>query len=115
KPPHFLSVSRDPAFLDGPLGIHVVSSEEAQLAEQFLNPLSEQGQLLLPGNMLRLDELVRPPLVRDYLEDAEATMRQLREGLDAVIRVQESYDALVIAGGSGAVAGFAMNGGLHHL
>jgi putative intracellular protease/amidase len=115
RPPHLLSVSCDAEFIDGPLGIRVVSPEEAELARRFLDPGTPEGALLRPEAIANLNELIRPPLVADYLKDPQATMRQFSEGMSLVHRWANKYDALVIAGGSGAVAGFSMNGGLHHL
>lgn len=115
KPPHLLSVSCDPNFVDGSLGERVVSFEESELAKRFLNPASEEGQLMLAENILSLDDIVRPPLVRDFLLDAHKMSEEIHDGIFKLRSWVESYDAIIIAGGSGAVAGFTMNGGLHHL
>lgn len=113
QPPHMLSVSRDPAFLDGPLGIPVVSDEEAKLAERFLQPDTTESQLM--KSVLNLSEIARPPLVAGYVSDPEGTMKSFREGLETGFEWATQFDALVIAGGSGSVAGFSMHGGLQHL
>lgn len=113
--PHMLSVSHDPNFIDGPLGVPVVSEEEAALAKRFLNSNTAEGRLLAPNNIVNLGALIRPPLVAEYLKDPDLTLRQFTDAMQELGRLAQSYDALVVAGGSGAVAGFAMNGGLHHL
>lgn len=114
RAPHMLSVSCDPTFVDGPLGAHVVSKEEAELAARFARPDTPEGRLLDKCNCRSLAEIVRPPLVADYLKDQAATMQSLRDGLMELAEWVR-YDALIIAGGSGAVAGFALDGGLQHL
>ncbi len=115
KPPHILSVSLDPEFVDGALGLRVVSRPEAELAQRFLDPSTREGQLLHSASIVNLTDLIRPPLVVDYLERPRKTMHEFAVGIRAIGRRALDYDALVIAGGSGAVAGFSMNGGLQHL
>jgi putative intracellular protease/amidase len=113
--PHLLSVSCDPTFVDLPLGEHVVSAEEADLAKRFLDPATSEGKLLASDALVSLATIVRPPLYSSYRQDADGTLRELSAGIECLVQWTQKYDALVIAGGSGAVAGFAMNGGLHHL
>jgi len=115
KPPHMLSISYDPNFVDASLGISVVSTEEAELAHRYRDSDTTEGRLLLQENVVSLAEIVRPPLVADYLEDQESTMNELADGVKDITKWINKYDGIVIAGGSGSVAGFSMNGGLHHL
>lgn len=114
-PPHFLSVSCDASFVDGSLGIPVVSPEEAELAARFQDPATSEGRLLAPAAIFNLATLGRPPIVADYLVDADRVLSELRRDMEMVCDVARTFDSVLIAGGSGAVPGLAMNGGLHHL
>jgi putative intracellular protease/amidase len=64
---------------------------------------------------MSLGDLGRPPIVADYVKDPQSTLEKFRAAIHKTCEIATKFDALVIAGGSGAVAGFAMNGGLHHL
>jgi putative intracellular protease/amidase len=77
--PHMSSSSCDVDFVDGSLGVPVVSKEEAELALRFKDPNTREGNLLLAQNIMNLGRLGRPPVVADYLKNPEFTLEQYRE------------------------------------
>ncbi len=112
--PHLLSPSLDPSFKDGAWRCSVVSPEERDLALKFLNPKCKQSTLFLSENIFDLSSLPKPPQVGDFLNNT-ALLEKYREDLQQAFVVADSYDALVIAGGSGAIPGFTFDRGLHNL
>ena len=114
SPPHFLGPSLDPSFSDGAWRFSVVSPEERDLALRFLNPSSPEHRLLSPGNVFDLSELAKPPEIGNYLRD-RSLLETYREGLKQTAGVANDHDALVIAGGSGAIPGLMADRGLHSL
>jgi putative intracellular protease/amidase len=114
SPPHLLGPSLDPTFRDGAWRCPVVSAEERDLALRFLDPGSKEHQLLVAPNVLDLRNLARPPQVGDYLAD-RSLLDRYRKQLMATLALVADYDAIVIAGGSGAIPGFMADRGLHNL
>jgi putative intracellular protease/amidase len=114
SPPHMLSPSLNPDFSDGAWRCSVVSPEERDLALRFLNPQSRERQLLRDGNVVDLSRLAKPPQVGDYLKDP-SLLRQYAAALEGVIELAHDYDALIIAGGSGAIPGLMDDRGLQNL
>jgi len=114
SPPHLLGPSLDPAFIDGAWRGSVVSPEEQELALRFLNPSTSEHALLQQANVMDLRALARPPQVGDYLKD-RTLLRQYREGLHDSVAMAEQYDAVIVAGGSGAIPGFMFDRGLQNL
>jgi putative intracellular protease/amidase len=114
SPPHFLSVSMKPDFVDGSWRASVVSSAEQALAFRFLNPESVEHVMLKKENIVSLHTLARPPQVGDYLKDKQQ-FATYAEALEDSLRVAQDYSALCIAGGSGAIPGFMFDRGLHSL
>lgn len=112
SPPHFLSPSMTTSFLDGAWRTSVVSEEERELALRFLKPGTEENRLF--DNILDLRSLARPPQVGDYLNDTESLSRYSDELLKTMELAVE-YEALCIAGGSGAIPGLMFDRGLHSL
>lgn len=114
SPPHLLSPSLDPTFSDGAWRSSVVSPEERDLAIRFLNPKSTENALFLPANIINLSELAAPPQVGDYLKD-NTLLSKFRDGLEKNFKLAEQYDAIIVAGGSGAIPGFMANRALQYL
>lgn len=114
SPPHFLSASLDTKFQDGAWRCSVVSEAEQRLALKFLNPDSAEHRLLEPINILNLSKLPAPPQIGDYL-NAPSLLEQYEKSLQYTCKIAENYDALIIAGGSGAIPGVIADRGLHNL
>jgi protease I len=114
SPPHLLGPSLDSGFMDGAWRGSVVSPEEQDLALRFLNPSTGEHALLQQGNVVDLRALARPPQVGDYLKD-HTLLRQYREALHDSVRMAEQYDAIIVAGGSGAIPGLMFDRGLQNL
>lgn len=112
--PHLLGPSLDPKFIDGAWRTSVVSSEEQELAMRFLDPSSKEFQLLKPENIFDLSKLVKPPQVGDYLND-HTLLQQYANALPSSLSHATSFDAIVIAGGSGAIPGVMADRGLQNL
>jgi len=114
SPPHFLGPSLDPAFADGAWRCSVVSPEERDLALKFLNPGSPEHVLLKRENLVDLSQLAKPPQVGDYLKN-RSLLEQYRKALRNTVEISDQYDAIVVAGGSGAIPGFMDDRGLQSL
>jgi len=114
SPPHFLAPSLDPNFVDGAWRCSVVSPEERDLAFDFLNPVSRRNGLLRRENVSDLSRLAKPPQIGDYLKDSSLLVKY-RRALEQTLRIADDYDAIIIAGGSGAIPGFMDDRGLHNL
>jgi protease I len=114
SPPHMLGPSLDPDFVDGAWRCSVVSPEERDLALKFLNPTSNQHALLRKENIFDLSRLARPPQIGDYLKDA-SLLAKYRDGLTETVGIADDYDAIIVAGGSGAIPGFMGDRGLQTL
>lgn len=114
SPPHFLGPSLDPTFNDGAWRCSVVSSEERDLALKFLDPVSQEHALLKKENIFDLSQLAKPPQVGDYLKD-HALVGQYRDALRKALDLTNEYEAIIIAGGSGAIPGFMADRGLQSL
>jgi putative intracellular protease/amidase len=113
-PPHLLGPSLDPSFSDGAWRCSVVSPEERDLALRFLNPRAPEHETIARGNVFNLSQLARPPQVGDYLRD-RSLLEKYRSALDDTVQLANDYDALIIAGGSGAIPGLMADRGLHNL
>ncbi|EKD33640.1 MAG: ThiJ/PfpI protein, partial [uncultured bacterium] len=113
-PPHLLSPSLDPTFQDGAWRCSVVSEAERQLALRFLDPNSEEHALLEPGAIVNLSQLPKPPQVGDYIKDP-SLLSVYQTELTKGLQLANAYDAIVIAGGSGAIPGLMADRGLHSL
>lgn len=113
--PHLLSPSLDPSFQDGAWRASVVSPEEMELSLRFLDPSRAEHQMLDTANILNLEKsLARPPQIGDYIKNPsllKTYLAALRSCLDIALQ----YDAIVIAGGSGAIPGFMFDRGLQSL
>jgi putative intracellular protease/amidase len=114
SPPHMLGPSLNPDFMDGAWRRSVVSPEERDLALKFLNPISEEHALFKPGNVFDLSQLAKPPQVGDYLKD-RALLDKYKTALQSLVEIATEYDAIIIAGGSGAIPGFMDDRGLQSL
>lgn len=114
SPPHLLGVSLDPTFLDGAWRIPVVSPEEQELGMRFLDPRSTEHALLRKENILDLSALAKPPQVGDYLKDP-GLVGEYKERLRRSLDIAAQFDAIIVAGGSGAIPGFMFDRGLHSL
>lgn len=113
-PPHLLSPSMDPSFMDGAWRCSVVSTEERDLAFRFLQPNRAEHELLLPGNVLDLSRLAKPPQVGDYLKDRRL-LEEYSTALATSLSLANDYEAIIVAGGSGAIPGLVADRGLHML
>lgn len=115
SPPHFLSPSLDPSFSDGAWRCSVVSAEERDLALCFLRPGSAESDLLTSANIVDLSQLAKPPQVGDYLTD-HSLLDEYRQALMyTTAELAAHYEAIIIAGGSGAIPGLIADRGLHSL
>ena len=112
--PHLLGPSLDPQFIDGAWRGSVVSPEEQELAFRFLDPSTKEHHLLEPSEVLDLRQLARPPQVGDYLKDHKLLGRYEHDLRDTV-GLADAYDAIVVAGGSGAIPGLIADRGLQSL
>jgi protease I len=112
--PHLLGPSLDPQFMDGAWRGSVVSPEEQELAFRFLDPSTKEHHLLDPSEVLDLRQLARPPQVGDYLKDHKLLGRYEHDLRDTV-GLADAYDAIVVAGGSGAIPGLMADRGLQSL
>ncbi len=112
--PHLLSPSLDPNFTDGAWRSPVVSPEERDLALKFLKPDSLEHRIFDQDQIFDLRRLARPPQVGDYLNDA-SLMDKYYDSLAGSMRTALEFDALCIAGGSGAIPGLMFDRGLHNL
>jgi len=113
-PPHFLGPSLDPTFSDGAWRSSAVSPEERDLAIRFLDPKSEENALLRPRNIFDLGVLPKPPQVGDYLKNPKL-LGAYQASLASAVALANDYEAIVIAGGSGAIPGFMADRGLQAL
>ena len=115
SPPHLLSPSLNPEFLDGSWQFPVVSPAEQELAFRFLNPRSAEHYMLRKENILDLSShLQKPPQVGEYLKDG-SVVQAYQERLRRSLEIATNYDAIVITGGSGAIPGFMFDRGLQSL
>ncbi len=112
--PHLLGPSMIPGTPDGAWRFSVVSPEERDLAFQFLKPGTQENQLFSKNNILDLSSLAKPPQIGDYLEN-ETLLSDYANALDKSMKVATNYDAICIAGGSGAIPGLMFDRGLHSL
>jgi putative intracellular protease/amidase len=110
SPPHLLGPSLNPDFVDGAWRHSVVSPEERDLALRFLDPNFPENALLRKENIFDLSQLAKPPQVGDYLKD-RTLLTKYREDLEKTVGLANEYDALIIAGGSGAIPGFMFDRG----
>jgi len=113
-PPHFLGPSLDPDFRDGAWRSSVVSPEERDLAIRFLNPKSPENYLFNPKSIFNLGDLPKPPQVGDYIKNPKL-LAAYQAALSSAVALAVDYEAIVIAGGSGAVPGFMDDRGLQAL
>lgn len=113
-PPHLLGPSLDPSFMDGAWRSSVVSREEQELAFRFLNPSASEHGLLEPANIVDLGQLAKPPQIGDYFKD-HALLEHYRKALHDTLRIADQYEAIVVAGGSGAIPGLIFDRGLQSL
>jgi putative intracellular protease/amidase len=114
SPPHMLSPSLDPAFTDGAWRRSVVSTEEQALALRFLDPGSREHSLIEAANILNIGNLAKPPQVGEYLRNP-SVLNAYKEALRQSLKLAEQFDAIVVAGGSGAVPGLMADRGLQSL
>lgn len=110
--PHFLSPSLAPGFADGAWRATVVSNEERDLALRYFKPGTAENKLF--DNVFDLRTLARPPQVGDYLNDT-GLMEQYRQAIRTTMALALEYEAVCIAGGSGAIPGLMFDRGLHAL
>lgn len=76
--------------------------------------MSEQHELLRKENIFDPSRLARPPQIGDYLKDP-SLLTKYRDGLKETVGIALDYDAIIVAGGSGAIPGFMDDRGLHSL
>lgn len=108
KKPTPLRVSLDPNYADPPLGRSVTSQEMADKARA----LHTSDRLNRPRSLADWFPLRPYPSSPTYLRDMEA----YHERIDRIVAKElYAYDALVIAGGSGAMVDLANNSRLHQL
>jgi protease I len=112
--PHLLGPSLDPKFTDGAWRDSVVSADEQALALRFLDPSRGEHELLQPTNIFDLRQLARPPQVGDYFKD-RTLLSKYRSALHDTLAVADLYDAIIVAGGSGAIPGAMFDRGLQAL
>jgi protease I len=114
EPPHLLSPSLQPDFKDGAWKASVVSPAERDLALKYLDPASPEHALFAKEAVLDLRSLARPPQVGDYLDDP-SLLDDYSSALERTMHLAHDYDAICIAGGSGAIPGLMFDRGLHAL
>ena len=108
KKPTPLRVSMDPSYVDPPLGRSVTSLEMAAKTRE----LSASNRFDNPRNLAEWFPLRPYTSSATYLRDMEA----YHERVDRIVAKElPNYDALVIAGGSGAMVDLANNSRLHEL
>lgn len=110
--PHLLSVSLDPDFEDGAWHIPVVSPEERDLGVRFLDSAAPEHEIF--ADIIALSTLARPPQVGEYLKNP-SSFDGYRSALMSTLHLATKYDAICIAGGSGAIPGLMFDRGLHSL
>ncbi len=106
--PTALSVSMDPNYNDPPLGRSVTTPEMAEKTRR----LDASTRLDRPRSLAEWFPMRPYPSSPRYLREMEAYYRRIDE---IVARDLVTYDALVIAGGSGALIDLANNPRLHDL
>jgi putative intracellular protease/amidase len=112
KRPNAVPVSMDPDFIDPPLGRPVTSPEMAAMVRRWDDPQDPLGASL--NNPRSLDALVPD---RPFFS-APASVRLLERYYSQLVdmdRTLQTYDALLIVGGSGAIVDLANNGRVHDL
>lgn len=112
--PHLLGPSIVNGTPDGAWRFSVVSEEERDLALHFLKPGNPENDIFIKNNIVDLGSLEKPPQVGDYLNDPEL-ISKYRDKLKKTMGLAKEYDALCIAGGSGAIPGLMFDRGLHAL
>jgi putative intracellular protease/amidase len=106
--PTALTVSMDPGYCDPPLGRAVTTPEMAEKTRQF----TESGRVARPRSLADWFPIRPYPCSPTYLRD----MEQYHRTVDSITANElPQYDALVIAGGSGALIDLANNSRLHEL
>jgi len=91
-----------------------VSADEQALALRFLDPSTDEHELLQPANIFDLRQLARPPQVGDYLKD-RTLLPKYRAALHDTLALADRYDAIIVTGGSGAIPGAMFDRGLQAL
>jgi len=112
--PHLLGPSMSTDSMDGAWRFPVVSKEEKDLAIHFLKPGSMENEIFFKDNIVDLSMLAKPPQVGDYLKD-ESQLERYKKALIPSMEMAMDYDAICIAGGSGAIPGLMFDRGLHSL
>jgi len=112
KRPNAIPVSKDPDYIDPPLGRSVTTAAIAARTQQFDDPSTPEGALLEhPINLAeRLPErpyAAAPGYVR--------ALENYNRDLDRALETFAHYDALLIVGGSGPIVDMANNGRVHEL
>jgi len=110
--PVAISASMDPSYIDPPLGRPVTSRYVADRTRDIDDPVHVRGKLL--DSPLSLAELIPE---RPYAAAAQPVrmLERYHRELATVADKLQSYDALVIVGGSGALIDLANNGRVHDL
>ncbi|HYW81369.1 MAG TPA: DJ-1/PfpI family protein, partial [Thermoguttaceae bacterium] len=106
--PTALTVSMDPSYQDPPLGRSVTSPEMAEKTRAFV----ESGRVAHPRSLADWFPMRPYPSSPNYLREMESYYKTIDQ-----ITADDlpAYDALVIAGGSGALIDLANNPRLHEL
>jgi len=112
--PHMLGPSMDPSFQDGAWRMSVVSPQERDLAFRFLNPDSKEHAIFNKNSIFDLSKLAKPPQAGDYFKNA-SLLKEYEKNLEQSMRLASDFDAICIAGGSGAIPGLMFDRGLHSL
>ncbi|WP_133511014.1 type 1 glutamine amidotransferase domain-containing protein [Candidatus Thiosymbion oneisti] len=112
KRPNAIPVSMDPDFFDPPLQRPVTTAQMAALVREIDDPTTEQGRRL-DGPISLADWFPERPYFAapTFVRGLEAYNRQLVEAE----RELESFDALLIVGGSGPIVDLANNQRVHDL
>ncbi|MBX3427470.1 MAG: DJ-1/PfpI family protein [Pirellulales bacterium] len=108
RKPTPLRVSMDPKYVDPPLGRSVTSPEMAEKTRALV----ASGRLDNPRSLAEWFPQRAYPSSPTYLRDMEAYYEQIDRIVDKELA---KYDALVIAGGSGAMVDLANNSRLHQV
>lgn len=113
KRPNAIPVSMEPGFVDPPLGRPVTTQATADRVRLYDDPQTKEGARL--ERPLNLSELLPE---RPYAA-APAYVRMLesynRRRAESLARITNTYDAMLIVGGSGPLVDLANNGRVHDL
>lgn len=110
--PNAITVSKQPTYIDPPLGRSVTSEEMAKKAEEFDDATTEKGKRL--ENPLSLRDIFPE---RPYWADPQFVrlMEIYNSKKEKAEEEVSKYDAIIIVGGSGPIVDLANNQRVHDL